>query len=94
MKAKNIAILLFSAVIGCAVAKTYSNRQDDDQKISNVKRERKVGVKENVKSETEATESSVAETVNAENFKPSYMEYASSPMARASVLLTIAIIFF
>ena len=77
MKAKNIAILLFSAVIGCAVAKTYSNRQDDDQKISNVKRERKVGVKENVKSETEATESSVAETVNAENFKPSYMEYAS-----------------
>ncbi|MBQ8019974.1 MAG: type IV secretion protein Rhs, partial [Paludibacteraceae bacterium] len=77
MKAKNIAILLFSAVLGCAVAKTYSNRQDDDQKISDVKSERKAGVKENVKSETEAAESSVAETVNAENVKPSYMEYAS-----------------
>lgn len=78
MKAKNIAILLFSAVIGCAVAKTYTGIQDGKVKTSDVKKERKANVKNNVKCEKESTVESETETVQTEVVKPSYGEYASS----------------
>ena len=80
MKAKKIAILLFSAVIGCAVAKTYSNLQEEDVKVSDIKKERKTNVKRSVKSENVPTVTAEAETKPAqtEAVKPSYGEFTSS----------------
>ena len=80
MKAKKIAILLFSAVIGCTVAKTYSNFQEDEVKVSDIKKERKTNVKRSVKSENVPTVTAEAETKPAqtEAVKPSYGEFTSS----------------
>ena len=77
MKAKNIAILLFSTVIGCAVAKTYTDLQEGKEKTSDVKKERKANVKNNVKCEKESTVEHETESVQTEVVKPSYGEYAS-----------------
>ncbi|MEE1258953.1 MAG: SpvB/TcaC N-terminal domain-containing protein, partial [Paludibacteraceae bacterium] len=77
MKAKNIAILLFSAVIGCAVAKTYSSLQEEGGKTTDVRKERKTNVKKDVVSESEPTVEHETESVQAEVAKPSYGEYAS-----------------
>ena len=78
MKAKNIAILLFSAVIGCAVAKTYSNLHEEDVKSPAVKKERKANVTNRVKSETEIVKETEPESVQTEEKKTSsYIEYAS-----------------
>ncbi|MBO4736179.1 MAG: hypothetical protein J5614_07265, partial [Paludibacteraceae bacterium] len=76
--AKNIAILLFSAVIGCAVAKTYSNLHEEDVKSPAVKKERKANVKKSIKSETEIVKETEPESVQTEEKKTSsYIEYAS-----------------
>ncbi len=77
MKAKNIAILLFSAVIGCAVAKTYSSLQEEGGKTTDVRKERKTNVTKDVVSESEPTVEHETESVQAEVAKPSYGEYAS-----------------
>ena len=79
MKAKNIAILLFSAVIGCTVAKTYSNLQEENVKSSAVKKERKANVKKNVKSETKIVKETETKSVQTEEIKSSsYSEYIST----------------
>ena len=80
MKAKNIAILLFSAVVGCVVAKTYSSLQEEDGKTTDVKKERKTIVKKSVKSENESTVMAETDTnpVQTDTVNPSYGEYASS----------------